>query len=391
MNDIQTKIFELLDELRLCCEANGIAYYLQGATALHAYRTGEIHPQAHNAQIALLAEDVSRFLKAMEKCKREDRVLEHWGNNENYPDFSMRYSDKESLCFEIKEMNAFRGKGIYLDIVILRNEADLRRGRLRLENGITLNSGLAYTGADLRKLILKFGVGVFLSLRGKRKYLQSYFKKNIRPCKKTTWQYRSRKDFYSRLHFDGPMSFVNVRGQNFQSFNYLEAYFLCKFGQLWKERKVFLTSPNLIVSSRLCCNDYENLLAQHKWNNRRYARALRLINIIHSRKTGEKIREQQRVTSNIVDVIFLKDRYLPKKKSLIDLYEVGNFEELQDELGVYIAMIEKRGKALYFDAEIFALTLRVLQKYKGEAYANRIRKTVEKYEFCKDSAKEEAF
>ena len=380
MNELQRKVFTLLEEVDKCCTANGISYYLHAETALHVYKTGELHPQAPYAKLAIFASSVDRFLEALAEMKQEDRSIEHWGNNEKYPDFSIRYSDKNSLCYDIATHKAYKCNGAYLIITIIRKEEDAQLSKMRLERGIRFNSGISYRNLHLKRLILKYGVKVLMCLRGRKNFLSKHFRRNVRSSAERSLLYRTDTRLLPYLFFEGRTNYIELLGRQFQTFNHLESYFQHCFGQAWREKESFTLSPNLIVDATISWESYKKTLDKYNWTDKKYFISAKIISLIRSDRLNGKVRMQQVVTSDIVNIIYLKELYLPKKAEIMKLYSEKDFNSLREELAYYIALIEKQGKALKFDADLFEIAMRILKKEKGEIYTNRIRSTARRYD-----------
>jgi len=379
MNELQKKVFTLLKEVDECCRANDISYYLHAETALHAYKTGELHPQAPYAKLAIFASSVDTFLKALDERRQEDRTIEHWGNNKNYPSFSIRYSDKNSLCYGITTHEAYKCNGVYLLITIIRREEDAKLAKMRLERGIRFNSGIFYRRLHPKRLLLKYGVRALMCLGGKKNFLQRYFLRNTRVSSERSLLYRVNTRLLPYLFFEGPANYIELWGRQFQTFNHPESYFLHYFGQLWSEKEFFTLSSDLIVDATISEESYKSALSNHRWTSRKFFSYRRIVNLIRCHRLNKKVRMQQVVTSDIVNVIYLKELYLPRKAEIMKLYSEKDFDSLREELAYYIVLIEKQGKVLKFDADLFEIAMRILKKEKGEIYTNRITSTARRY------------
>ena len=380
MNELQKKVFTLLKEVDECCTANDISYYLHAETALHAYRTGELHPEAPYAKLAILASSVDDFLKALGERQREDRVIDHWGNNEKYPDFSIRYSDKNSLCYGYATHGAYSCNGVYLVITIVRRNTDARLAKMRFERGIRLNSGISYRQLHPKRLFLKYGVKVLMLLRGRKIFLKEYFRKSTCASTMQSLAYRIEARQFPYLFFGGPASHIELYGQQFQTYNQLEAFFEHYFGRAWKTKEIYALSPNLIIDATIDEESYKDALSSHGWSDRRVFLYRRIISLLRRHKLNKKIKAQQRTTNDIVNMIYLKELYLPKKAEIMELYFEGDFDGLKEELAHYLELIETRERAVHFDAELFEIVMMLLRRDKGEIFVTRIEASVRHYD-----------
>ena len=101
MTDIQQKLLTLLTDVDAICRREGIRYYLCKETALSAYRNGEFFPSCCEANVAMTVEDALRFIKAVNKEGRADRTIDSMYSNKNYPDFTLRYGDANTLMMQL--------------------------------------------------------------------------------------------------------------------------------------------------------------------------------------------------------------------------------------------------------------------------------------------------
>ena len=101
MTDSQQKLLTLLTDLDAVGQREGIRYDLCKETALGAYRHEGFFPSCCEANVAMKAEDALRFIKAVRKEGRDDRVVDSMFTNKNYPDFTLRYGDAGTLMMQL--------------------------------------------------------------------------------------------------------------------------------------------------------------------------------------------------------------------------------------------------------------------------------------------------
>ncbi|SHJ83130.1 lipopolysaccharide cholinephosphotransferase [Tangfeifania diversioriginum] len=115
----QLRLLEMLEEVVKICKKHNINYWLDGGTALGAYRHKGFIPWDDDLDIAVMRKDYKRFLKILEK-ELPDRFIIQNHNNEKY--FHMLYArvvDKNSFFdYGNKQpfRNNFKHQGIFLDI-----------------------------------------------------------------------------------------------------------------------------------------------------------------------------------------------------------------------------------------------------------------------------------
>ena len=120
MTDIQQKLLTLLTDLDAVCQREGIRYYLCQETALGAYRNQAFFPSCCEASVAMHVEDALRFIKAVRKENRPDRVVDSMYNNKNYPDFTVRYGDADTLMMQLPYNEASVVPAIAVTIHMIR-------------------------------------------------------------------------------------------------------------------------------------------------------------------------------------------------------------------------------------------------------------------------------
>ena len=312
MNEVQKKIFALLKEIDETCKANGIDYYLCSDTALFAYQSAALHAAAYSAEIALATEDVSQFLKVMDK--KENRIVESWKNNENYPDFSLRYVDKDSLCYSLDGGQANKYNGIFIQITLIRKRPLIRRKNFIIENGINANSGHPLQKRGLKRYFFAVIFKVLMFLYGKKKFVRKYFEKQISLRGKNTNQYKIGKKVYPKIILEGIKNEIQLYDHAFQTFPYLEEYFLYAYGYNWEHKKIVLNADNIILNPNISCVAYEKILRELNWRNKKYTKHKFYLGLFYSSKINARIRKQQFQTQYIVDTLHLKDSYLPQKE-----------------------------------------------------------------------------
>ena len=369
MNQVQEKIFTLLTEIDSVCNSNNIDYYLCADTALFAFKTSELHRDAYSAQIAIASEDTSRFLKAMKET--DERIVECWKNNENYPDFSLRYVDKKSLCFNLNDHKANKFNGIFVHIAIIRKRPSIKKKNFIIENGINFNSG-APQGRRLKKMGVTLLFKLIMLFSGKKKFVRNYFEKQISVKGKNVNQYKIGKKIYPRLILEGTKKYIKIFDQHFQTFPYLEEYFLYTYGYGWKEGAINFTEDNLILDPNISSDDFEKELAKLGWSNKKYDKSKYWLTFWNNPKVNARIRKQQLQTQDIVDTLDLKVLYRSQKKELLKLYKNQNYEILDQKLEEYYQSVESKNKMISFDRELSKIVIARIKDKKGKLYANNL-------------------
>ena len=370
MNEVQKKIFTLLNEIDTSCRANGLDYYLSGDTALYAFQNAELHPDAYCAYISIVAEDVSWFLKIMEA--KENRAIESWKSNENYPDFSLRYIDKESLCYHIDRHKGYKHNGIYVHITIIRKRSAIKKRNFIIENGINFNSGYPQNKQGLKRFIVASGFRAAMFIYGKKRFVRKYFKNQISLGGKNTNQYKIGKKVYPRIILEGTRNELELYGQKFTTYPYLKEYFLYNYGYNWANKEFSHKTNRLMLSPHISCLDYEKELEKIGWKDKKYIKHKKRLSRLYSPKINARIRKQQLQTQYVIDTLYLKDLYLPQKEELLELHQNGQFDILDNQLQEYFDLASKKGRMMSFDRDISYMVIERIKEKRGKLYATAL-------------------
>jgi len=367
MNEVQEKVFMLLKEIDTSCKANSIDYYLCADTALFAYQNAELHCDAYCAEIAIASEDLYWFLKAMEQ--NEKRAVECWQNNENYPDFSLRYVDKESLCYNIDNHKGHKYNGIFIKIKPIRRRSAIKKRNFIIENGINFNSGHPHGKRSLKRSIVAFVFRVVMFFYGKKRFVRRYFNSQISIGGKNTNQYKIGKKVYPRLILEGNKNELEIYDHIFPTFPYLKEYFLYAYGYNWESKEIDFKTEKLILNPHISCVDYEKALKEIGWRDKKYIRNKMFAGLLYSFKINGRIRKQQTQTQYIVDTLHLRDLYSPQKEELLSLHQNEQFDTLDHQLQGYFDLTSKKGRMMSFDKDISRMVIERIKEKRGKLYA----------------------
>ena len=119
MTDIQERLLSILLEIDEICKENDITYYLDGGTALGAWRHRGFLPWDDDADIMFTRENWLKFAKAVRENPRPNRSIE---GMDNCPDYTMvyaRYCATDTTCILRTSMiDQFRS-GLFIDLFVL--------------------------------------------------------------------------------------------------------------------------------------------------------------------------------------------------------------------------------------------------------------------------------
>ena len=116
MNSVQEKYFELLCEIDDVCKSLHMPYWLSGRSALYAYVLGELPDAAFYPSIMIRVEHAQAFREKMLETMGANRSLECMLDDGDYPSFTMKYSNDDTLCIDTGEYRSYNSYGIYVII-----------------------------------------------------------------------------------------------------------------------------------------------------------------------------------------------------------------------------------------------------------------------------------
>ena len=104
----QKKILELLKEIDIICRKNKITYFLSPYFTLCAV-TGRPFPMnPMTGAVYMKPADMERFKNAFEEEPGLRRALESMDNNKHFPNFHLRYTDKDTLFYRLDDYGKYQ-------------------------------------------------------------------------------------------------------------------------------------------------------------------------------------------------------------------------------------------------------------------------------------------
>ncbi|MCI8856665.1 MAG: LicD family protein [Clostridiaceae bacterium] len=119
MTEIQEHLLVLLKEIDSICKANDITYYLDGGTALGAVRHRGFLPWDDDADIVFTRKEFLRFVQAVRRENRSDRIIAGPDNSPEYAMVYSRYCDISTTCILRTTMLDQFQSGLFIDLFIL--------------------------------------------------------------------------------------------------------------------------------------------------------------------------------------------------------------------------------------------------------------------------------
>lgn len=376
----------LLSELNEICQKEKIQYFLGGSLIENILNKKDAVSEV-SYYIILHPADRIRFINAVQKNLKPNRKLESFENNKNYPDFSIRYCNTDTIDFNLKAKGFYKFNGINITIYFVRPIDKRKNIKIFKRMFYTVIEALAYPSAfnylSKRKvaagLIGKI-VAIFL---GKKRLKKIAWKIIFTPdlCEKRINGYI--KDFWSKSIKLPKLDFSVCKHCIFNGDDYPipSNYKNYVNAQLSINRVPFIKKTTIklphVVEFNVSCESVLNNLCNLKLK-RRYFKA--------SKKLGRinKIVKTDTAYTNYAWNIILRSadrfrmykKYAPLKDKLLELDKKNNFLELEKLLSNYMEAIEQndvRGMSLVFDSEIFEIACKLLEKQGKYTMVSRLK------------------
>ena len=384
MTDVQGKLLELLTDIKDICTREKIKFYLcaetaYGAVKNHAFLSGSCH-----AHVAMTTADVLKFVAAVKKENRPDRILDSMLNNATYTDFTVRYGDPNTMLVRLPYKPGGEVPCIAVTIHMIRYKPVLQKKYFRYTRALwraSQKDAKAYTNA--LKRIAVVGCRIVKGLVGPEKLGRHFFKKW---CALFSANKKSAKvsicdgKFIYKREIIMREDTVMLEGVEFPVFGYVDDYLNQTYGCANFRKitpKYAKESATLLASSHI---SYKKYFEQAK------AMGIDFDAVRRNMKHYEKYRAIVAADNKVIDKYYalvdrtqkryaMYEKYMPMKKLLIQLYEEERFKELNLLLKPYRSALwscYKKGLGLCFDKKIFEMTTHILRMEGSYCYANKL-------------------
>lgn len=385
MNDVQQKLLTLLTDLDAICQREGIQYYLCKETALAAYRNEGFFPSCYELNVAMTTTDALRFIRAVNKENRADRIVDSMYSNKNYPDFTVRYGDTNTLMMQLPFNSASYLPNIAITIHMIRyksSKAIKTYRRTRTLWKACVKPTVTVAGLGRRSAVMLCHAGK--NILGGRVFSRALFKmwvrihshkndQNISVC-------ASRYSFPSHL-LSGTTT-LRFEGHAFPTFADPESYFLKEYGKKWETCKpAYLTpSSSLPVSVNVSYREYIRR-TKSQINYRAIQKKKFKLDLIQAKVSlyNHKINGYYAVVDRTQRRFAMYEMYMPMKDKLVQLHREEKWEELNELLKPYRSALwacYKKKLGLCFDKDIFEMTMDVLLREGSKTYVRKLRAMV---------------
>lgn len=385
MTDIQQKLLTLLTDLDGICQREGITYYLCKETALGAYRNEAFFPSCCEANVAMTTEDALRFIKAVRKENRDDRLVDSMRSNKNYPDFTVRYGDAGTLMMELPYNEASTVPAIAVTIHMIRYKP--RRFSKLYRHTRTLwkacvKPTVTVAGFTRRAAVVACHAGK--NVLGGRLFSRSLFKLWVNLHRRKTSDKISicagTYKFPAEL-MEG-VTTVTLEGISFPTFANAPTYFEKAFGAKWETCKPVYLAPSssLLASSNVSYQEYIRRSKKHIDFKAIQKKKLKL-DLIQAKVSlyNHKINGYYAIVDRTQRRFAMYEKYMPMKSQLVELHKAERWEELNELLKPYRSALwacYKKKLGLCFDKDIFEMTMDILLREGSKTYVRKLRAMV---------------
>ncbi len=388
MRDVQEKLLELLTDIDGICKRENIKYYLCEETAHGAIMEHSMYDKCYQANIAMTTDDVRKFMKVVKNENRADRVVDSMMSNKDYPEFTVRYGDPNTMVLELPYTEKGKIPCIAVTIHMIRFKPRRMKKYYRFSSAfwkVCHKEVGAY--ADFYKKAIVFGCHVVKKVFGEAMLSRWLFKSW---CSVFSENKKAKKVAVGtgKFVFDAEMleddTTIMMNGQEFPVFTELDTYLNKKYActNFRKMKPKFpVLSDKVLVS---CHVPYDKYLEKAKEMGVDFD-AITRDRLTCSRleqqvsKDNKKINQYYAIVDRTEKRFAMYERYMPMKKLLKKLYEEERYEELNELLKPYRSALwacYKKGLGLCFDKEIFELTMEILKREGSYTYVKKLRKMV---------------
>ncbi len=375
LNIYQKKILQLLKEVDTICRKNSIAYSLFGDTAKAVLNNGITPETAASAQVIMTVDGFEKFKKAFEEQKNSQRELEFLGCNGCYPDYSGRYIDTETTLIQLRELKAYTAKGMFIEILILRNGKKNQKLHVR-ENGIM---NVQIRRGTNWKAYVEYLYTKVAFLSGRQRYMkkisdevvQTYGGNIEHEC---FVKFISGKIAEYSMDILSDLSDISICGHNFKIASYFEDVAIQKN----KSNSIkSVNNNNILINPEVSYIDIQSYLKENNFHKDEY---IGYVDKLH--KHTLKINKYSKIRENTWFLAKrsgiraqMYDRYYERMPKIRRLYECGDYISLNREMRAYNKICEKylkKNLGFAVDKEMFEIQQALLRFFKRDKMADKL-------------------
>ena len=378
---------KLLAELDDICNKEKIPYFLGGSLAAFALNLADRSKEI-SYYIIMRPNDRKRFIQAVKKHMPINRVLESFENSKNYPDFSIRYCDLNSVDFDLRTKGFYKANGINITIHFVRPIDKRKYFRTLKRMFHTTIESLAYPSpfnCSSKRKVLASCMGRILSVIIGKKTIKRISWRLLFNPNNNEFKIKGRiKEFWSKSVKLPSLNFSKCTYCDLDNKKYPIPINYIKYINMQQSINglplVGKTTTKLPheVQFNVSCEEVVKRFKALKLN-RKYFRANKKMHKFNKffRMETSYLNYAWHVMLKSIDRFKMYKQYEPVKNKILLYYKKGKIAKLEELLTDYIEAIErndKRGMALIFDFEIFNITCQILNKQGKRALVERLKK-----------------
>lgn len=387
MTEVQEKLLELLTDIDDICNREDIKYYLCLETAHAALVKKVFHSKCCQASVAMTPDDALKFVAAVKRENRADRITDSMLNNKNYPDFTVRYGDPNTMMIQLPynpvgvvpciavTIHMIRYKPKFSRKFYKRSKKFWKACRKPISSYSGFTARLAATACHvIKKIFGEANISRWLFKKWCAIFSANKKAKAISVC--------AGKYVYDPVLLEYEDT-VQLEDKEFRVFGYVDAYLRTAYGSTFRKTTPKYTKPSstLLISKYV---PYKEYLKRAKEMDLDFAAIRR------NKKKYDKLRATVAADNKKIDQYYaivdrtekrfaMYEKYMPMKKLLMQLHEEERYKELNELLKPYRSALwacYKKNLALCFDKDIFEITMNILRREGSYTYVKKLRKMV---------------
>lgn len=362
----------LSDIFRICAE-NNISIFLHGETALAAMRDETL---SDYPAVCLDEKNIEDFIELIQNNDGIE-VIGSAGAKQ------LIVHNPRTLDFNLERSRNLRLIGLHIRVLAIKpsTKSQLRKIEVKKLGKKYIKSSV-YRYGDVKKhgKTLPSAIRAFMAVVPQEDLLRSgsLFKANNRSGE-TDFVLVDSKE-YPRQIFEDKKTVTIDNKVFFIPANY-EDYFSTAFGPNWNNKiiRVFKETNSAFRDSENSTEDFKAHIGYLDFNEYEDNKTMR-IKHFYGDKEARVIQNRYKWMINRTHERFLLwHKYMPKKETIQYRFEKGDISWLRETLAEYIDKLKlfaEKEMTIFFDEEIFEITLRVLNYDGFEELSRKIRKLV---------------
>ena len=384
------KRITLLNELHDICEKNNIDYFLCSSVLLQAMQGKRFKNPVSDINVMMKAKDINRFINAVNEEGRDDRYIDSYLTNKDYPTFNVRYCDANSIDFSTVRNPLSRFGGLFVTIFIVRKQnliSPIDKYNVMFENGWERQF---YSRASKAKSKISQNVVTRLIDRhGEEAVAKKLFNRLTKspvlkmPNKAYYKTFSNRRVFIPAEWLDRK-AYVELEGRKYYTFFDVYEYLQKFYGKKWYKRNIKkgkisytrILDPDTPFKDFYDYMDRQNLDKAGIWERRKeYQQSIMKLNSL-TKATGY----YWDFMAACGERYEIAEYYYPIKDKLEELYNRGDIEALSEEMNYYVSRANyyrKRKIGLYIDDDLLKYIMCIYEFNEQDNAAEKLKEYIE--------------